>query len=326
MITVRDLLSIHLEDTFARERWHPTLDAAVWGLTADQAAWKPSLERHSIWQIVRHLTHWKRGVLQALTGDAPDFERMTREDWVEVAGDQAAWEADVRALHDIYAEFRQRLEVLGDEGLQRAVRSYRQSAEPVVIARRLLGVFTHDAYHSGQIQYLRALQGIPADRFFNAAWDGNVPRLREILEGHSDLTNAYNREGWTALQIAAYTGQPEAVQFLLGKGADLRLPSRNEMANTALHGAVAGWRAGYRAATVEVLLERGADLEAQDAGGNTALHLAAHEDATDVIELLLRHGSSVNARRGDGKTPLGAAVGEGKTGAADALRRAGGIE
>lgn len=326
MITVKELLSIHLEDTFASERWHPTLATAVWGLTAAQAAWKPAPERHSIWQIVRHLIHWKRGVLEALNGNTPDFERMTAEDWPEVAGDQDAWEADVRALHDLYAEFRRRLEALGDEGLQRAVRSYQQSAEPLVIARRLLGVFTHDAYHSGQIQYLRALQGIPADRFFNAAWDGNVPRLREVLDGHPHLITTYNGDGWTALQIAAYAGQPEAVRLLLDRGADISARSSNEMANTALHGAVAGWQAGRRAAVAAILLERGADLEALDRKRNTALHAAAHEGATDVIELLLHHGAAVNARRGDGKTPLGVALGEGKTSVIDLLRQAGGVE
>lgn len=326
MITINHLLQTHLEETFTRERWHPPLATAVWGLTAEQAAWKPAPERHSIWQIVRHLIHWKRGVLQALGGDAPDFERMTAEDWPEVTGDQATWEADVRALHDIYAEFRQRLEALGEEGLQRAVRSYMQSAEPVVVARRLLGVFTHDAYHSGQIQYLRALQGVPVDRLFTAAWDGNASRLREVLDGHPHLIHAHNGDGWTALQVAAYAGQPETVGFLLDRGADIDARSRNEMANTALHGAAAGWQAGRRAAVAEVLCERGVDLEAQDSKGNTALHLAAREGAADVIEILLRRGAAANARRADGKTPLGAAVGEGKTGAADALRRAGGIE
>jgi uncharacterized damage-inducible protein DinB len=163
MVTVKDLLSAQLEETFRKEGWYPPLATAVSGLTAEQAAWKPAPERHSIWQIVRHLIRWKRGVLQALAGEPPDFERITAEDWQDASGDQAAWEADVRDLHEIYAEFRSQLETLGDDGLQSAVLSYRQSSEPVVVARRLLSVLTHDAYHAGQIQYLRALQGIPLD-------------------------------------------------------------------------------------------------------------------------------------------------------------------
>ncbi len=326
MITVKDLLSSHLEDTFAKEGWHPPLATAVWGLSAEQAAWKPGPERHSIGQIVRHVIRWKRGVLRALAGDPPDFERMTAEDWPEAAGDQGAWEADVRALHDIYAEFRQHLDVLGDEGVQRAVLSYRQSSQPAVIARRLLNAFTHDAYHTGQIQYLRALQGVPVDRLFTAVWDGNVARQREILDANPQLINAYNGDGWTPLQVAAFAGQPEAVGLLLDRGANVNARSRNDEGNTALHGAAAGWQPARRAAVATLLLARGADLEAADAEGNTPLHLAAQVDAADVIKLLLRQGAAVNARRGDGKTPLGAAVGAGRTGAADLLRRSGGAE
>ena len=53
MVTVRDLLRVQLDETFAQERWHPPLATAVYGLTAAQAAWKPAPERHSIWQIGR---------------------------------------------------------------------------------------------------------------------------------------------------------------------------------------------------------------------------------------------------------------------------------
>jgi hypothetical protein len=39
-----------------------------------------------------------------MAGESPDFERMTAEDWPEALGDQAAWEADVRTLHELYEE------------------------------------------------------------------------------------------------------------------------------------------------------------------------------------------------------------------------------
>ncbi len=326
MITVKNLLIDHLEYTFEKEAWQPPLATAVRGLTAEQAAWKPSAERHSIWQIVRHVIRWKRGVLQAWAGAPPDFERMTEDDWPEATGDQAAWEVDVQALHDIYAEFRQRLEALDDEGLQRAFRWYQQAAQPQAVTLRLLRAFTHDIYHAGQIQYLRALQGIPADRFFTAAWDGDVARLREVLRDHPDLLNAHNADGWTALQIASYTGQADAVRFLLDRGADIRAASQNAMANTALHGAIAGWRAGRRADVAALLLDRGADPEAADAWGNTALHLAAHEGMPGIVELLLRRGANVNARREDGATPLRAALKEERTAVAELLRGHGAVE
>lgn len=322
MLTVKDLLINHLEYTFEKEAWHPPLAIAVKELTAEQAAWKPSPERHSIWQIVRHILHWKRGVLQALDGDPPDYETLEKPDWQEATGDQAAWEADVRALQESYTDFHMRLDALDDEGVQKALRAYQQSPQPTVVAKRLLWVFTHDAYHAGQIQYLRALQGIPADRFFMAAWNGDVPRLQEVLEGHPELLNAYSREGWTALQLAAYAGQVDAVRFLLERGADLGAISQNHMANTALHGAIAG----RRTHVVAILLERRADPDATDAGGNTALHLAAHEGVPDIVDLVLRRGATVNAHRADGLTPLAVALKEARTAVVELLRRHGGAE
>jgi DinB superfamily len=59
-VTPKDLLLNHLEYTFQREAWQPSLAMAVQGLTAAQVSWKPGPDRHSIWQIVRHVTHWTR--------------------------------------------------------------------------------------------------------------------------------------------------------------------------------------------------------------------------------------------------------------------------
>lgn len=241
MPTAKELLLEHLEYTFEKEGWQPPLGMAVAGLTAEQAAWKPAPGRHSIWQILRHVLHWKRGVLDAWAGDPPDYQTMNDTDWPEVSGDQNAWEADVKALHDIYAESQQRLEQLGDEDLEQT-RPWYRDAPPRAVAQRLLHMFTHDIYHAGQIQYLRALQQIPSDRFFNAAgWRGDVKVLREVLDAHPDLLSAYDRSGWSALQLAAYTGNMEAVRLLLERGADVDAVSRNELAATALKSAeVAG--------------------------------------------------------------------------------------
>lgn len=254
MPTAKELLLEHLKFTFEEEGWQPPLGMAVAGLTVDQAAWKPAPTRHSIWQIVRHVLHWKRGVLSAWVGDPRDYQWMNDSDWPEVSGDQGAWERDVKELHDVYTEFRQRLDEVGDEALDQA-RAWYRDAPPRPVAQRLLHVFTHDIYHAGQIQYLRALQQIPADRFFHAAgWKGSVEVLREVLDAQPDLLNAFDRSGWTALQLAAYTGHADAVQFLLGRGADVHAVSRNERAVTALKSAeIAG-----HAKIAEVLRSYGA--------------------------------------------------------------------
>jgi len=56
----------------------------------------------------------------------------------------------------------QPVESAADEDMQGSLKAYQQSPRPAQIAKRLSAVFAHDAYHAGQIQYVRALQGIPA--------------------------------------------------------------------------------------------------------------------------------------------------------------------
>ena len=48
----------------------------------------------------------------------------------------------------------------------------------------------------------------------------------------------------------------------------------------------------------------GADADARDEDGNTALHMAVLYRRTDAIKLLLQHGATVDSKRPNGDTPL----------------------
>jgi uncharacterized damage-inducible protein DinB len=253
MPTMKELLLDHLKFTFAEESWQPPLSHAVSGLTAEQAAWTPAPDRHSIWQIVRHLLLWDRGMLQAWDGDPPDQTQMEEGDWTDARGDQVAWDRDVRALHDLYDDIRRRVES-GEGADLDAARPWYQGGRPRSVASRILHMIAHDVYHTGQIQYLRALQGIPADRLFNAAEAGHPRIVAEVLRDHPNLVNAYNPAGWTALQFASYTGKEEVVRLLLERGADVNAVSQNELKWTALTAA----ERGGRHAVAVLLRERGA--------------------------------------------------------------------
>ncbi len=138
---------------------------AVQGLTAAQASWRPGLNRHSIWQIVRHVTHWKRATLEAREGGQPlfsgrkvtdRFHEVVRTDWHDASGSDADWEADVRALHDFSLAIRERARNAEAADLLRPFPG--EDWGPAVL--RVLRMTTHDIYHAGQIRYLRALQGV----------------------------------------------------------------------------------------------------------------------------------------------------------------------
>lgn len=161
--TLAQVVVDHVHTTLYDEdwQWQPPLSGALRGLSAAEAAWKPGPARHSIWQIVRHLTLWKRAVLQAWDGDPPDGGTVAAGDWREAAGTDADWEKDRRALLELSAEFLTRAQALDDAGLARPVVWYKNGVTQP-LAMRLVRTTTHDVYHAGQIMYLRALQGIPA--------------------------------------------------------------------------------------------------------------------------------------------------------------------
>jgi uncharacterized protein (TIGR03067 family) len=61
---------------------------------------------------------------------------------------------------------------------------------------------------------------------------------------------------------------------------------------------------------VELLLERGANVNERAFGGMTLLHLAASVGLTDAAGLLIAHGADVNAKGDKGQTPLHMAIDE----------------
>src|SRR2546425_6427033 len=160
-MTPKDLLLHHLEYTFEKEAWQPSLAMAIEGLTAQQAAWKPAPERHSIWQIVRHVAHWKQATLGAWDGTRPLFSpesgdtdyyrEAERTDWRDVSGDEAAWWRDCDALHSVSSRITARTEALDPETL---LEPFPGEDMPAVLP--LLPPATHQLHHARHIPHLPA--------------------------------------------------------------------------------------------------------------------------------------------------------------------------
>jgi len=283
-ITTRDLLIFHLDHTFEKESGQPSLAQAVAGLTSGQAAWKPSPARHSIWQITRHVAHWKKAFIAALDGHPVEYDGWNRRDWQEIAGAQQEWEREVAHLHAVSGEVRARLDGFDDEGLSRSIKWYTHSRFPRPIATRFLTLATHDIYHAGQIQYLFALQEMPVEELAAAASRNDVRRMKSILASEPQAIHAHSRDGWTALHVACFFGMVEAVRFLLEEGARPNAVSRNADAHTPLHSTVGG--IANQAEIVRRLMHAGADASAKDASGKTPLDVARTGGDATVVALL----------------------------------------
>ncbi len=166
---------------------------------------------------------------------------------------------------------------------------------------------------AGEIADAQVAAGTPLDVFAAAAL-GRDDQLARALADPAAVT-AYAYDGWTALHLAAFFGHLDATARLLESGASLAAVSRNPLANTPLHAAVAG---GH----VEVslfLIARGADVDATDSGRHTPLHIAAEAGYLPVVEALLARGADPHAVDLEDKTPLSRAAARNHTAVVDAI-------
>jgi ankyrin repeat protein len=138
-----------------------------------------------------------------------------------------------------------------------------------------------------------------ADRFYQAIRNDNLSTLSALVGEFG--ANAKDPQGHTPLMLAAAFGSPEAMQLLLGSGADVKAVSSAGI--TALHWATGDVR------KVRLLLERGADVRASSQLGRTPLLVAASANGTaETVGLLLEKGADINAADAVGVTPLIAAA------------------
>jgi ankyrin repeat protein len=73
---------------------------------------------------------------------------------------------------------------------------------------------------------------------------------------------------------------------------------------------------------VKYLVEKGANVNAQDSSNATALHLAIWKDQTDIALYLLENGASASAMSTDGMTPSDIAILRSNTKVMEAIDKA----
>ncbi len=110
-------------------------------------------------------------------------------------------------------------------------------------------------------------------------------------------------DGATTLGDAAAAGDLDAIESHLASGDDVDAPG-GDFRMTPLHrAAIAG-----RAEAVDLLIRRGATVDAQAVDGGTPLHAAAFVGEVAAVSALVEHGADVNAVNRRGATPLDNAV------------------
>ena len=146
---------------------------------------------------------------------------------------------------------------------------------------------------SRQVEIVKTLLASGAD--VNAQRSGWTPLLCAVSHGNNDIVamllsrgadlNARTDTGMTALARAIYDGRLQVFRMLLEAGADVN--SRDGEGYTPLMRSARG-----KPAFVSALLKKGAELNALNARGETALTIAKQSPHNElIVKMLLRKGA-----------------------------------
>jgi len=186
----------------------------------------------------------------------------------------------------------------------------------------------HAAILRGELPLVRALLAHRADP--------NVPLAKGTPSRYYSKDWAFNENlvGASPLWLAARFGEPEMMQALVAAGADLRATMKD--GTTVLMSAivptrgVGTFRAGDRREryqgpadvsakgegedeaitlrAVTAAVDLGADVNAANVNGDTALHMAASLALNKVVQLLVDRGAKLDVKNKREVTPLGMAT------------------
>jgi hypothetical protein len=152
--TLRSILLSQLRSTHTEEEWFVPVNIAVAGLTPEQARWIPKSEGgaknpapadHSVGMITNHLLFWNAESLAKMKGvkgaPLPSDNKETFNDF-----DASSWPSTASKLDAVLTEMEHLVETADDPQLAKWANS-------------IAHISAHNAYHVGQIIYIRKLQG-----------------------------------------------------------------------------------------------------------------------------------------------------------------------
>lgn len=154
LVSVEFILEL-IEHSFRKKSWHGAiLNGALRGVDAQQALWRPSEKRHSIWEIVLHCAYWKFRVSRRFMPDNKDRFARKGSDWIAVSysADENNWKNDKNLLKETHRELIEAVARLTNDELIKTPPGSKVNNLDI-----LYGIAYHDIYHAGQIQLLKRL-------------------------------------------------------------------------------------------------------------------------------------------------------------------------
>lgn len=140
----KNVLLHQLKTTHNIKEWFVPVNTALEGVTAEQAMWNDSSGNHSVGQLAYHLLFWNKRQLAKINGeqqsDAPADNNETFTKF-----NQAEWTKVVTGLDSVLTAF--------ENAVEKADEATLKEWYPTIA-----NISAHNAYHTGQIIFVRKLQ------------------------------------------------------------------------------------------------------------------------------------------------------------------------
>lgn len=158
------------------------------------------------------------------------------------------------------------------------------------------------AYHHAVSKFLQRAWDRERSPLHAAAAMGHVALVRRLLASGVAVDASTGSGAETALHLAAGSGVSATVAVLLDAGACIN--AANLDGDSPLH--VAAWEGDQ--ATLQLLIERGAAIDAPGHAGERPITVAAMRSQVEAVRLLLSYDADVNAADERGTPPALAAT------------------
>jgi uncharacterized damage-inducible protein DinB len=143
--TLREVLLAELRSTHTNAEWFVPANTAVKGLTAEQANWTDGKGNHSVGQLAYHLVFWNQRNLANLKGEKLEKFSGTNDETFDKF-DSKTWNETIKQLDEVMSELEKWVETADEAKLKESAQVFTH-------------ISTHNAYHVGQIIFVRKEQG-----------------------------------------------------------------------------------------------------------------------------------------------------------------------
>jgi ketosteroid isomerase-like protein len=143
--TIQSVLLRQLKTTHTEKDWFVPANIAVEGLTAKQAMWKDGSGNHSVGQLATHLIFWNERLLKSFRNE-PKEKFSGNNDETFNSFDEKSWDETVKKLDEVLSSWEKEIKKANETKLKDWYEN-------------IANMNTHNAYHTGQIIFLRKLQG-----------------------------------------------------------------------------------------------------------------------------------------------------------------------